>query len=390
MRRHARSMVALACTALLMGGCTADESFGDAARGLTVDVLRETAVRLAAVVADEADSGEVAAGPSTGDDLPRTGEAGGPSAPPVPPAPPEPVDPAEVGANELGEIPVIMYHRVTDDGSPIYDTTLDEFRAEIAYLHEAGYHPVRVVDLVDGRIEVPAGKSPVVLTFDDSSQSQFSLDEDGVVEPDSAIGILLAFAADNPGFVPTGSFYVLDDAFGVSGQRAVDKLRYLDRLGFEIGNHTLEHGNLRSLGAEGARRDLALGAQMIRDALPGNEVRTLALPYGVWPDDPEVARSGTWEGIGYEHDGILLVGANPAPSPFDVEFDPLAIPRIRAQPVFDPDEDAPDLGSGYWLWVLEDQHGRRYVSDGDPDTISFPAELSDRLRPEFADRANPY
>jgi hypothetical protein len=40
--------------------------------------------------------------------------------------------------------------------------------------------------------------------------------------------------------------------------------------------------------------------------------------------------------------------------------------------------------------VLENNPDRKYVSDGDPDRISFPAELEDQAHPDVADRANPY
>ncbi len=315
--------------------------------------------------------------------------------PPVPPAPavepprrPAVTDPAELGANELGAIPVIMYHRITDDGSE-YDTAPDDLRAELTLLFERGFRPIRTADLVDGNIDLPPGTSPVVLTFDDSSRSQFRYLEDGTLDPDSGVGILFEVAGRFRDVEPTASFYVLADPFGFTGEAGADRLRELARMGFELGNHTYGHGNLGRMAPAAARRDLALGAQNIRDAVPGAQVRTLALPFGVYPSDPTIAASGSHDGIEYQHDGVLLVGSGPSPSPFSVDFDPMRIPRVRSQPHHDPD-DEPDFGSGYWLWLLEQEPERLYVSDGSPSRITFPAELADRLDPRFAHLANPY
>jgi peptidoglycan/xylan/chitin deacetylase (PgdA/CDA1 family) len=295
-------------------------------------------------------------------------------------------EPAAVGANELGEIPVLMYHRILPGGGGEYDRAPDEFRAELAYLHEHGYRPIRVIDLVRGQIDVPAGTTPVVLTFDDSTREQMAFTEDGAVDPDTAVGILLDFAAEHPDFTPTASFYVNAGPFGGGGDSA-DILRWLHDHGFELGNHTARHANLRALDGDGVRRELALGARVITDVVPHAAVRTLSLPLGIWPEDRTLAYRGEWEGDGYEHEGVLLVGAHPARSPFHAEFDPRAIPRIRS---WTWDGGEANYGSGFWLDVLERHPERRYVSDGDPSRISFPAELGDRLDPAFAARAAPY
>src|SRR5262245_21711020 len=86
----------------------------------------------------------------------------------APPAPaPAPVDPAQVQANELGRIPVLMYHRVVGTPASVYDRTPDDFRAELERLARENYVPVTTADLAAGRIDIPAGTHPVVLTFDD-------------------------------------------------------------------------------------------------------------------------------------------------------------------------------------------------------------------------------
>ncbi|MDV6011843.1 polysaccharide deacetylase family protein [Haloechinothrix sp. LS1_15] len=280
-----------------------------------------------------------------------------------------------------------MYHRILPDGGGDYDVTPDEFRSELAYLHEHDYRPIRTVDLVRGEIDVPAGTTPVVLTFDDSTREQFAMTGDGEADPDTAVGILLEFAEEHPDFTPTGSFYVLESLFGATADRGKQLLRQLHEWDFEIGNHTASHANLSRLSDAEVQAELVGGMLSIRDAIPDAEVATMALPYGARPADHSLAREGSHDGHEYHHEGVLLVGSNPAASPFSTEFDPMAIPRIRSAPSWDGERD---FGSGYWLDLLERQAERRYVSDGDPTTISFPEQYGDRLDPEFAERANPY
>lgn len=316
---------------------------------------------------DNADAGEDAGGEDEADeDLP---------------------DPADVGANELGQVPIIMYHAVTEQPASEYDITPDEFRSELTYLYEQGYRPIRTVDLVRGEIDVPPGTSPVVFTFDDTLPAQFRYDDDGEIHPESAVGILLDFAEEHPGFAATGSFYVTDKLFD-DPENGPDMLAHIHELGFEVSNHTIGHANLAAVGPEEAERQLALGRRQVLEAAPGAEAATLSLPLGVWPEPREIAYSGSYDGTEYEHEGVLMVGAEPAPSPFSRDFDPLALPRIRSTPSWDGGD--PDFASAFWLDVLENNPGRRYVSDGDPSTVSFPEDREEELAPEFSDRANPY
>jgi peptidoglycan/xylan/chitin deacetylase (PgdA/CDA1 family) len=296
---------------------------------------------------------------------------------------------AEVGANELGQVPVLMYHRLLEDGGGDYDNTPEQFEAELRRLHDEGYVAVTTAELVDGLPDLPAGASPVVLTFDDSTREQFGVTEDGEVDPGTAVGILLALEDELDGFRATGSFYVLGSLFGAGEDRGRELLAALHELGFEIGNHTADHDNLGQLDAAGVQRALAGGVANITAAIPDAEVRTLSYPFGVRPQDPELLTGGEHDGVAYAHEAGLLVGSGPAPSPHDASFDPLAVPRIRSQP--EPvDGDQPDFGSRYWLDVLADDPERRYVSDGDPDTVAFPEALGDALHPDARDRALPY
>src|SRR5262245_41942719 len=63
-----------------------------------------------------------------------------------------PVDPAQVRANELGVIPVMMYHQIKPKITGPYDTTPRDFRAGLQRMFQAGYRPVRAIDLARGQL----------------------------------------------------------------------------------------------------------------------------------------------------------------------------------------------------------------------------------------------
>jgi peptidoglycan/xylan/chitin deacetylase (PgdA/CDA1 family) len=292
----------------------------------------------------------------------------------------------KVRANELGVVPVLMYHQIRADGGGPFDLTPAQFRAELGRLYRDGYRPIRAADLATGDIDVPAGKSPVVLTFDDSTKEQLAWDASRRPKPETAIAILQEFAGENPDFEPTGTFYVNRDPFaGVP--EGNDMLRWLHDEGWELGNHTRDHIPFTGMSPEEVQRQLVLGKELIVEAVPDAEVRTLALPLGVLPNPAVLARRGSWRGRSYEHAGVFLVGAEPAPSPFSRAFEAGEIPRIRTAP---PDAADGEFGSTYWLDELRRTTGLRFVSDGDPATISFPRGRGGDLAREFRSRATPY
>ncbi len=296
------------------------------------------------------------------------------------------VDPADVGADELGRVPVLMYHRLLEGGGGDYDLTADQFRDELHWLFANGYSPIRTVDLVRGEIDVAAGRSPVVLTFDDSTREQAWLD-DGEIAAESSMGILIDVAAEYDDVEPLASLYVITSSLFGGGGDGPAIVAELHDLGMEIGNHTHNHVPFHLLSDDEVVEEIARAESEIRGIVPDAEVATLSLPLGRNPENRDLLYGG--EGMGFELDGVLLVGAEPSPSPFSPAFSPMAIPRIRSSPAWDGGE--PDWGSRFWLEQLESPEGhRRYVSDGDPETISFPAEHEDDLAEEFTDRANPY
>ncbi|GAB1824586.1 polysaccharide deacetylase family protein [Herbidospora sp. RD11066] len=292
-----------------------------------------------------------------------------------------------VKANELGQIPVLMYHRIIENPATQDDRTPKQFRTELDRLAKEGYVPVTAAEYVTGKIDIPAGKHPVVLTFDDSSPSQVTLDGSGTPAKDTAAAILLEAGAKHPGFRPVGTFYVTRDMFGKSSKaEQAQIIAWMKQRGFELGNHTKDHTNLMGKSKQIVLDEVTAGHKLITD-LNGGPVVTLALPYGNQPKTKEWALKGSEKGVNYSYSGVFLAGYMPAQSPFSSAFDPLGIPRIRSM---DKKGDCTKFCSTGWLDWLKDNPGERYTSDGDPRTVAFPKFQETMLAPGAKTKALAY
>ncbi|MFE3192596.1 polysaccharide deacetylase family protein [Nocardia sp. NPDC059240] len=291
-----------------------------------------------------------------------------------------PPDPAAVAANELGQIPILMYHRIEAEPGSEYDQTPTKFTAELNRLYADGYRPITLARYLSGVIDLPAGTHPVVLTFDDSTRPQLTLTDSGDPTPDCAVGLLEQFHSSHPDFAATATFYLNNDPFG-DDPRA---LPWLVHHGYDIGAHTATHPNLGRLNATDVQRELVQNVRAILTAVPGTAIPSMALPLGVYPADHALATAGTWDGTPYHFDAVLLVGANPAPSPASATLDPTALPRIRSGRTPVP------FDSTYWLDWFAANPTARYTSDGDPAQLSFPRALADQLATRWSSTAQPY
>jgi peptidoglycan/xylan/chitin deacetylase (PgdA/CDA1 family) len=275
--------------------------------------------------------------------------------------------------NELGRVMILEYHKI-DIPEARWTRTPENFRRDLQRLWERGYRTVALNDYLDGKIALPAGTTPLILTFDDSSPGQFRYIQRGndgqrgsdwVIDPECGIGILEAFAREHPGFGHAATFYVLPGANPPNRlfnqpELATRKLQHLASQGYEIGNHSLWHAELGRYSEAVVREQLAGAQEWVQRHVPGYRFRTLALPLGSYPKELGWALSGEAKGMTYKHDAILMVAGGAAPSPYARTFDPNRLPRIQAV--------GTDLD--YWITYFDRNPGERYVSDGDPATIT--------------------
>lgn len=280
--------------------------------------------------------------------------------------------------NEAGEILVLMYH----DIGPVEKTwvrTPANFRKDLAYLYDHGYRPVRLSAYVKGEITTEAGMTPIVLTFDDAHLNHFNIREDGSIDPDCAVGILVEFNATHPDFPIHATFF----ANGSNPFRQKDllqvKIDFLLANGMDLGNHSKDHLNFENATQADLEYQIGSQVQFLQAYVPRDyAIQTLALPYGSRPKDKALEvylQKGNNQDVAYENIAILNVGWMPALSPFHEAFDPMSIPRVRASEI-----DVDNVGFMNYLKAYEMHPQQRFISDGEPTIITIPAKFADKMK----------
>lgn len=287
------------------------------------------------------------------------------------------IDYTKVKPNESGQIMVVMFHNFVESypkGNNEYTTTFDEFEKLLPELYEKKYRLISLTDMLNNNINVPAGCIPIVFTFDDGTSGQFNMiEKDGklAVNPRSAVGIMEEFYKKHPDFGLQGTFYVNlgVKTFQGSGNMS-DRMNYLIEKGFEIGNHTKTHVSLPQVKTVQKMLEEVGGNQVLmNEIVPGYAFNSFSLPFGNASKDlKEYVIKGNYQGVDYKHSAVVLVGANPAPSPVSPKFDPLALPRVRST-----GQKKVECDLAWWLDTLG-KGSSQYVSDGNPETVTVPED----------------
>lgn len=292
------------------------------------------------------------------------------------------------GVNELNSVPILMYHRIYDktnaetsytggnvdkDG---YNRTSEAFEADLRSFYQQGYRMMRLTDFVDGNIDVEFGYSPLILTFDDGIRDVVLLgwDTDGtpLFDPTCAIGILEKIKDEYPDYNVTATFFVNSQLFENGEENDRKVMKWMVDNGYDIGNHTKDHAKLGGCDADEIEKQVGYIYKLLEDIIPGQYVEIVALPYGspesMGPDKPQYERifSGTYEGFAYTSKASLLCAWTRSYSPFVRDYDHTAIRRIRA---YDNNGEEWDIEMNF----EQLNNGKRYISDGEPDTIVFPS-----------------
>jgi len=292
---------------------------------------------------------------------------------------PELPEPEPIFPNEVGEIMVLVYHGLHEENPSEFDRLTADFWNDLQTLYDQGYRLISMADLVNNNIRTPAGYTPVVFTFDDGVPSAFSLmeNEDGTLSPvpGTAVYIMLAFYEENPDFGLAATFFINGHPEPFRGAGTMqERFSFLLDKGFELGNHGFTHANFAQLNATQLQREIGRLDQFIRYHAPeGHEVLTLAYPFGIRPR-PRLrgyAMAGEYNGVAYSHSWAFRVGNTFVPPlPHHVNFDATNVSRVIASDVSTPHYAVADLG--FFLRLFERYPHLRFISDGDPDTITVP------------------
>ena len=263
--------------------------------------------------------------------------------------------------NPMGSVLVLQYRRVAEPEGP-GQRTPSNLHADLEQLLAAGYYPVNLRDLVEnGLSSVPAGKRPIVLTFDGSSEDQLRLLPDGTVDPNTAVGILKAFHDAHVADWPLRATFCVSPFSEEPGQGpfgrqelSAQKLTLLAQWGLEVGIGLEGRGDLSKLSPEDAQRELAAGQARLKDWLPDSEITSLCLADGGFPRDKSLLIGGESDGQSYAYKATVGTLRGLAPSPRSPKFEPHRIPRVQAtQTEFDR------------FLKLANRSGAYYVSPGE-------------------------
>ncbi len=297
--------------------------------------------------------------------------------------------------NEAGAIMIVMYHEFNPSkpNGPM-NRTPDQFRKDLNTFYKEGYYPVNVSDIVDDTMNVPAGKTPIALTFDDSRRSQFNViigaNGSPQIDPNCAVGIMETFHQQHPDWPTKGTFFCLPEEGPFpptfyQREYVADKIETLLNHGYEIANHTSTHPSMRDYTPAQIEWQIAQSIRDFKAINPNVNMQCLALPYGNIPTSPEAQKaliSGENNGTSYHMHAVLLAAWRPVMSPITktihskeiyggmAPYNPYRLERVLPNP-----KQANICGTlEYWLKFFQQNPQMRYVSDGDPNIVAVPKD----------------
>ena len=298
---------------------------------------------------------------------------------------------ASDGINELGKVPIMMYHGIREKTSSStgtvggnvdkdgYNRTPEAFRKDLEFYYEKGYRMIRLDDYINGKVDIEYGKSPIILTFDDGNEDNIKvtgLEDNGniIIDKNSAVGILEEFKKKHPDANVTATFFVNGGIFNQSEYNE-KILKWMVDNGYDIGNHTQTHLDIKKSSSDRVQKEIAYVYDKLEELIPGKYVKIIALPFGSpytkTHDNFKYVLSTTYNGKIYDTEAALRVGWEPEVSCFDKDFDKTFLKRCRA---YDNNGKEFDIEM-----VFTNLEKNRYISDGDPSTITIKESNKDKL-----------
>ncbi|MCT4612689.1 MAG: polysaccharide deacetylase family protein [Clostridia bacterium] len=293
------------------------------------------------------------------------------------------IDYEKIKPNELLEIPVIMYHGLTEKPSKnVYRRTIEDFEGDLKYLYENDFRLISMEEFISGKIDVEAGKHPIVFTWDDGLDTSFSMvrNENGdlIVKENTAVDIMNKFAEEYPDFGKASIFYVNGNNNPFQGEGTLEeKFKYLLDNGYELGNHTYTHCNFTNKTSEEMQKEIGKVESMLADNIEGYVGKTLSLPFGSSPKNQDLNKflfDGKYENTEYNY----LIAFKEGPSiPKFYPYYHAKYPKLKAPRLRGDDKNSWDMGD--FLRKYKQNPSRLYVSDGNPNRISVPAGTEDNI-----------
>lgn len=162
------------------------------------------------------------------------------------------------------EIPILMYHSISDHPTNTLCVSPVRFTAEMKHLYDAGYHTIGFDDLKNAWLnhqQLP--KKPILITLDDGYEDNYQ----------AAYPILKRYSLRATIFMITGSV-------GQPNKLSWDTIRFMDQQGLvQFGSHTVYHLDLSHLNESQQRYEIQQSKADLEHHL-GHPVIAFCFPSG--------------------------------------------------------------------------------------------------------------
>ena len=296
--------------------------------------------------------------------------------------------------NELGLVPIMMYHGIYNltkeetkylggnvDASG-YHRTSEAFRQDLEFYYANNYRVIRLKDYIAGKIDVPFKSSPIILTFDDGLANNIfitGLNQKGdlIIDPNSAVGIMESYKKKYPDFKVTATFFLNRELFHQSKYNE-QIIKWLINHNYDIGNHGYDHAHLDEISAEAVNLQIGKVYNLLNTIIPNQYLNIVSLPFGSpykqsHPNFKNII-NGSYDNLTYQTESTLRVGWQSNYSPFSASFDKNFIKRIRA---YDNNGTEFDIHMNF-----KNLETNRYISDGNVKKIVIPESNLSFLKKE--------
>lgn len=296
----------------------------------------------------------------------------------------------EYKVNELGNIPIMMYHGIENITNNLYTggnidkdgyhRTTTAFRKDLEYYYNNGYRMIKLSDYINGNIDVELGKSPIVLTFDDGLENNIKVigldeNENIIIDSNCAVGILEEFKNRYPDYNVTATFFLNVSLFNQSDYNE-KILKWLIDNNYSIGNHSYSHVDFSKIDSNKTQEEIGKMYEVLENLIPGKYDKIVALPFGspytINNNNFRYILNGEYNGKSYETISTLRVGWESEYSPFHKNFNKTFLKRIRAY-----DNNGLDFDIEANFKLLEEN---KYISDGNTDEVTIPSSEQEKIR----------
>ncbi len=224
-------------------------------------------------------------------------------------------------------IPILMYHKIPD--KPIESPnrifiTKENFKKHLNFFRLRGLTPITFVDyknIAEGNIKytqgcMPIPKRPIILTFDDGYEDNFT-NLLPIMQKYGYKGVIYLLGDENI----TYNYWDADKGDHKDMLMNTAQKQAFVRAGWEIGAHTLSHPNLTQISAEQAFEEMTLSKKNIEETLQ-TKIISFAYPYGSLNENlKELAKKAGFDfavatdtgGMHLEHDYFQIFRVNVFP-----------------------------------------------------------------------------